>query len=278
MVVTHTQGHPRDDYEITEHLGDGDTSSCWRGSRESDGRTHQHDVAIKAEFKSDEVWIWEEIDLLRTLNHPNIVKLQATYEDDNQIFMVLEICEGGKLYDAVHAEKDGCRVASKSGRLMRQLADAVSHLHGKRIAHRDVQLENFLITKKGSLEQANVKLIDFTTAKNFANGVEMKTKICTPSYVAPEILKRTMDPYTEKVDIWSLGVVFFIMLCGQPPFFGTGDFDTLKLVKKGTFKFEPTEVWEKVPEPATDLVRKMIVKVVSDRFSAAEVVQHAWLV
>jgi len=269
-VMRHTQGHPSDIYEILEHLGDGDTSSCWEGWH----RDTKVPCAIKAEMKSDEAWLWEEINIMRRVDHPNIVKLFETFENDSQVFMVLELCEGGRLFDKVVAVEH-CNF--RCARLAGHLASAINYLHGKNICHRDIQLDNFLLLDDRPLEEAVVKLIDFTTAKAFGpNEPPMKTKICTPGYVAKEILTRKEVPYTEKVDIWSLGVTFFIMLCGSPPFYGDTDFEILKKVKKGTFKFEPEHVWANVPDKARDLVNRMICKA-EDRLSAAGVLEHPWI-
>lgn len=269
-VMRHTQGHPSDIYEVLEHLGDGDTSSCWEGWH----KETKVPCAIKAEMKSDEAWLWEEINIMRKVDHPNIVKLYETFENDSQVFMVLELCEGGRLFDKVVAVEH-CNF--RCARLAGHLASAVNYLHCKSICHRDIQLDNFLLLDDRPLEEAVVKLIDFTTAKAFGpNEPPMKTKICTPGYVAKEILSRKEVPYTEKVDIWSLGVVYFIMICGSPPFYGETDFEVLKKVKKGNFKFEPEHIWANVPDKARDLVNRMICKS-EDRLSAAGVTAHPWL-
>jgi len=123
-----------------------------------------------------------------------------------------------------------------------------------------------------------VKLIDFTTAKEFGRGREpMTTKICMPSYVAREILSRSVVPYTEKVDVWSLGVILFVLLSGHFPFQGETDFEILKRVKKGPLRFEPSEAWSTVPGEARELVTKMIHAKPEERVSAAEALQHPWL-
>lgn len=273
-IITHTQGHPRDTYEIMEHLGDGDTSTCWEGWH----KDTKAPVAIKAECKSDEVLIWEEINIMRKLKCTNIVKLNETFENDTQVFMVLELCEGGRLFDALSADTGVVSYTTRSSLLMKQLAASVLHLHNKEICHRDIQLENFLLAAAGPLDKAVVKLIDFTTAKEFGEGqAPMKTKICTPSYVAREILSRNMNPYTEKVDIWSLGVVFFIMLCGHPPFAGDTDFEILKKVKRGNWKFEPAEDWKEVPDEAKEMMTQMIVAKPEDRLSARGLTEIKWL-
>lgn len=266
----HTRGHPKGFYEVLEHLDEGDTSTVWGGIH----LETKVPVAIKIEVKSDEIEMWEEIDIMRRLRHPNISRLFETFESETQVFMVLELCHG-RLYDSL-AEGDSYTVC-RSPRLLRQLVLAVACLHEHKISHRDVQLENFLLLKPdGPLEEAIPKLIDFTTAKDFSGGQVLVTKVCTPTYVAKEILSRKMEPYTEKVDVWSLGVVFFIMFCGHPPFVGDTDFEILTKVKKGTWSFQPSPAWTAAPKQGMELIQRMITPV-AERFSAQDVLRHEFL-
>lgn len=278
FATRHTQGHPKDVYEIVEHLGDGDTSTVWGGWH----KESMSSVAIKTEAKSDEAGIWDEINIMRKIQHPNISSLYETFENDTQVFMVLELCSGGRLYDAIGLNSEGTAEAhtARHPGVVKQLAEAVAFLHQNQICHRDVQLENFLLdkpVKEHELHQAKLKLIDFTTAKDYSSGQELVTKVCTPIYVAREILTRRMEPYTEKVDIWSLGVLFFILVSGHPPFAGSTDFDILKKVKKANWSFEPAKNWEGASEEMKDLISKMICGDANDRLSAQEVLSHPFL-
>eukprot|EP00931_Biecheleriopsis_adriatica_P108552 TRINITY_DN82882_c0_g1_i1.p1 TRINITY_DN82882_c0_g1~~TRINITY_DN82882_c0_g1_i1.p1 ORF type:complete len:756 (+),score=167.28 TRINITY_DN82882_c0_g1_i1:67-2268(+) len=281
ITTKHTQGHPKERFEIMEHLGDGDTSTVWAGWSAED---HSNDVAIKCESKSDEVSIWDEIVMMRKLRHPNIAALYETYENDEQVFMILELCRGGRLYDAVGmgGMPQGIGSMPKSARspkLLKQFVEAVVYLHRKSICHRDIQLENFLLQEEGRrLDEATVKLIDFTTAKEYGSGQELVTKVCMPTYVAREILTRRMEPYTEKVDVWSLGVVFFILLSGgATPFPGDTDFNILKLVKKAAWSFSPAEAWQDASKEGMQLIEKMICHV-DTRFSAQEVLEQPFFI
>lgn len=268
----HTQGHPKGVYEVLEHLDDGDTSTVWGGVH----LPTKVSVAIKIEVKSAEIEMWEEIDIMRRLRHPNICRLFETFESETQVFMVLELCLG-RLYDSLAVKEDGGYAVCRSPRFLRQLVLAVACLHDRKICHRDVQLENFLLMKQDApLEEATPKLIDFTTAKDYSGGQVLVTKVCTPTYVAKEILSRKMEPYTEKVDIWSLGVVFFIMFCGHPPFWGETDFEILTKVKKGIWSFQPSTAWKGASKQGMDLIQKMIVPV-AERYSAQDVLRHEFL-
>jgi len=280
-VYTHTQGHPIESYEIEEHLGPQDSSSCLMGFH----KDTFNPVAIKVTLKpenggGEEAQIWEEISILRKLKHSNVISLRETFEDQDQIFVVLELCKGGPLFDRLLNEsgKNNSLQESYFLRLIRQLADSVSYIHHRHICHRDIQPCNFLLHDQRPLQEGIVKLIDFSTAKEYGNNCPaMKTKICTPSYVAPEILHRGEIPYTELIDVWSLGVVFFVVLCGSLPFHGETEVDTLKKVRRGNLKFKPEAIWDTVSEEAKDCVQKMLVKKPEDRCTASQVTEHPWL-
>jgi len=227
-------------------------------------------------MKMEEFVIWEEIDMLWTLSHPNVIKLHETFEDAGNLFMVLDHCSGGELLDFL-AECGG--VAEESAaRILKQISLAIQYLHGIGICHRDVQPESFLVEDANvPLPEATIKLIGFTTAKRFGPDYEMLTKICKCHYAAPEILSRKETPYTEKIDIWSLGVCFFTILGGSPPFQGRSDIDTLKKIKKGEFQFEPQVMWTNISKGAKDLITGMLVLKAQDRLSANDVVGNLWL-
>ncbi|CAE7764533.1 CPK3 [Symbiodinium microadriaticum] len=180
-------------------------------------------------------------------------------------------------------------VPARAKRVLKQLADAAGGGLPSRAQDQppgaeqmsswddDIQLENFLLVElEAPLEEATIRLIDFTTSKDFSAGQALVTKICTPTYVAKEILTRKMEPYTEKVDVWSLGVVFYILFSGHPPFSGDTDFDVLKQVKKGAWSFEPASAWEGAPKEGMDLIQQMIAPA-SERLSAQQVLRHGFL-
>lgn len=280
-VYTHTQGHPMESYEIEENLGPQEScATCLSGFHKDTFNPVAIKVTLKHNLSLEEAQIWEEISILRKLQHSNVISLRETFEDDNEIFVVLELCKGGPLFDRLLNEsgKSDSLQERHLLRLIRQLADSVCYIHHRQICHRDIQPCNFLLHDQRPLQEGIVKLIDFSTAKEFGNNCPaMKTKICTPSYVAPEILHRGEIPYTERVDVWSLGVVFFVVLCGSLPFQGTTEVETLKKVRRGVLKFKPEAIWDTVSEEAKDCVEKMLVKKAEERWTASQVTEHPWL-
>jgi len=270
-LVVHTQGHPRERYKLLEELGKDNLSSVRMACCNETGKM----CALKSEVKVEEALLWDEVAILRKSCHPNVIQLHETFEDEGHIYMVLQICEGGELLERI-CMADNLREQDFK-RLSKQLASAIGYIHSKSICHRDIQPESFLLAEKGELNEATVKLIDFSTAKEFGPQTAMKTKVCTLHYVAPEILTRKPVPYTEKVDVWSLGVIFYIMLCGVPPFDAENEVGVLKKIKKGAFDFKPPEIWKGISQDAATLLRCMLVVDPKNRYSADQVLHHSWI-
>jgi len=271
FMCKHLAGPPTQVYDLNEKVGEGTFGTVHKALHKKSGQEH----AVKAVPKKlvPQADVWGEINMMRNLDHPHIMRLYYTFEDKLNIYIASENCAGGELFHALaHAEYLSESITSK---LLKQCLSAVAYLHNNSICHRDLKPENFLLAKKVALEEAKIKMIDFGTAKRFDLG-PMTTKVCTINFVAPEVLKRSMDPYTEKVDIWSCGVMLYMMLCGNAPFSAGDDKGIIKLVKKGKFEFEPTELWDSISASGKALISKMMCVDVEDRFSAIECVQDVW--
>ncbi|CRG99828.1 calcium-dependent protein kinase 3, putative [Plasmodium relictum] len=211
----------------------------------------------------------QEIDIMKNLDHPNVVKLLETFEDDEQIYLVMELCTGGELFDKI--VKKGCFVESYASFIMKQIYAVVNYLHIRNISHRDLKPENFLFYDKNP--DSLIKIIDFGLASYFSdNNLEMKTKAGTPYYVAPQVLTGSYD---YKCDIWSAGVLFYILLCGYPPFYGDSDNEILSRVKKGKYSFKGKE-WANISEEAKDLIQNCLIMDPEKRISASEALKHPW--
>lgn len=266
FVCQHISGSPSSQFELGDLTGEGTFGVV---SRITDKATKLQ-RAMKSVPKSllEESDLWQEIELMRNIDHPFITRLFGTYEDSNNIYMIMQHCAGGELYDAI--EEVGCFSETTACGIFQQMLVSVSYLHFKQICHRDLKPENFLFLTSGRVEKACVKLIDFGTARRFGPNLKMTTKICTIQYVAPEILARNTECYTEKCDTWSLGVCLYLMLCGTPPFCADTETQVLKKVRKGRYKFEPEEVWRCISDDAKHLVKSLLMIDANDRLSAQE--------
>lgn len=224
----------------------------------------------------------EEVSIQQSLDHPNIVKLYEVFTDVfksriSRFYLVMELCTGGELFDRIvqEVDKNDGEYAfgeADAATYMLQILGAVNYLHTRNFVHRDIKPENFLLKDRTANE---IKVIDFGLAKVFEPGVSppMRTKAGTPYYVAPQVLAGSYD---EKCDIWSCGVISYILLCGYPPFSGERDDQILRRVRRGKFEF-PSPDWDEVSEEAKNFISVMLTKDAEDRPSAASVLQHEWI-
>lgn len=273
FLCEHFECHPQELYDMQVKVGEGTFGSVWKSVSKQTGNLR----AIKAIPKLilEDLSLWSEIAIMRQLDHPHIMKLFATFEDQHTVYIVSELCCGGQLFDAIiEAGNLSERTAAK---MMKQILQAVCYLHKRKICHRDLKPENFmLVARCKTLEDVHVKLIDFGTAKRF-DLEEMTTKVCTVHYVAPDLLKNQPVPYTEKCDVWSCGVILFVMLCGSPPFNGETDMEVLKKVKKGKFSFLPADIWDRVSQDARELIGHMLMVSVKARYDAEKACMDDWV-
>lgn len=212
--------------------------------------------------------IANEIQIVKELDHPNIVKMYEEYEDHKYLYIVTELIKGGELFDELIRRKKFTEKDCK--RIVKQLLEALSYCHANNIVHKDMKPENILLENKGDIE--SIKLIDFGTAQRFDRKKKMTTVIGTPYYVAPEVLRGSYD---EKCDIWGVGVIMFILLSGTPPFNGKDDDAIMRAVAKGKYEFKPAK-WKGVSHEAKDLIDKMLVLDTTDRISAQNALDHQW--
>ena len=212
----------------------------------------------------------KEIDVLSQLDHPNIIKIYEYFMDDVNFYIITEIATGGELYDKIFYLQ---KFSEESARLiMRQLLSAVFYLHSKGIVHRDLKPENILLdtNEDGDLD---IKLIDFGTANYWKNKDDLSLNIGTPYYIAPEIITKR---YTNKCDLWSCGVILYVLLTGIPPFTGKDESEILKKVMTEKIKLD-TEDWNDISEEAKSLISKLLNRNPDERISAENALQEPWI-
>lgn len=225
--------------------------------------------AIKIIYKqncsrAEQERIFNEITIMKTLDHPNIVRIYEYFQDQKYIFIVMEFLQGKELFDKiVEAHHFNEAMAAK---IMHQLLSAVNYLHRHSIVHRDLKPENIIF------DGVNIKLIDFGTSRLFTKNHKMKAIEGTPYYIAPEVLEQA---YTEKCDEWSCGVILYIMLSGSPPFNGRTDKEIMAAVQKGKFDFNRPE-FDHVSTSAKTLINKLLTFNVKNRISADQALEQEW--
>lgn len=211
-----------------------------------------------------------EVAILSTLpEHPNIVKLKATYEDTENVHLVMELCEGGELFDRIVARGHYSERAAAG--VARTIAEVVRMCHVSGVMHRDLKPENFLFANKK--ENSPLKVIDFGLSVFFKPGERFTEIVGSPYYMAPEVLKRNYGP---EVDIWSAGVILYILLCGVPPFWAETEQGVALAILRCALDFK-REPWPQISESAKSLVRQMLDPDPKKRLTAQQVLEHPWL-
>ncbi|KAI4301980.1 hypothetical protein L6164_035206 [Bauhinia variegata] len=197
--------------------------------------------------------------------HPNIVRIFDVFENEDFLSMVIELCEPNTLFDRIVNRPLPEREAAS---IAKQLLEAIVHSHRLGVAHRDIKPDNVLFDSRN-----NLKLADFGSAEWFGDGRNMSGVVGTPYYVAPEVLMGR--DYNEKVDVWSCGVILYIMLAGIPPFYGDSASEIFESVLRANLRF-PSRLFRSISPTAKDLLRKMISRDPSRRLSAEQALRHPW--
>ena len=220
---------------------------------------------------SNTIEIIKQINILKTLDHPNIIKVYEFYSTDRYIYIINELCTGGELFNKIVEVKHFTE--STACYIMRQLLSAVAYCHDKGVIHRDLKPENILIesSEEKDKEYFHIKIIDFGTCE-ILKKKKLTEQIGTSFYIAPEVLK---NGYNEKCDLWSCGVILYILLCGSPPFYGKNEKEIFQKVLDGTINFKH-KIWNKISQDAKNLVTKLLQVNPTKRISAAEALEDIW--
>ncbi|XP_032069596.1 calcium/calmodulin-dependent protein kinase type IV [Thamnophis elegans] len=257
-----------DYYDLESELGRGATSIVYRCRQKGT----QKPFAVKILKKTvDKKIVRTEIGVLLRLSHPNIIKLKEIFETPTEISLVLELVTGGELFDRIvekgyYSERDAADA-------VKQILEAVAYLHANGIVHRDLKPENLLYATQAP--DAPLKIADFGLSKIVADHVTMKTVCGTPGYCAPEILRGCA--YGSEVDMWSIGIITYILLCGFEPFYDErGDQYMFKRILNCEYDFV-SPWWDDVSLNAKDLVRKLIVLDPKKRLTTFQALQHPWV-
>lgn len=273
LLVVDKPGNISDSYDLLMQLGEGGYGTVSMGLHRKTGSRRAVKTMSKDKAKNV-VRFLQEIATLKSMDHPNIVKLFETFEDAGQLHLAMELCEGKELFDRIldagqFTERDAAVTSH-------QMLSAVRYMHRRGFCHRDLKPENFLFASAGPIDTSILKLIDFGLATCFLkNGSSrlMTTIAGSAYYVAPQVLQ---GRYNESCDIWSCGVIMYTMLCGCPPFDGDTEKEVLRKVKRGHYSFDGVE-WKSISDDARNLIARMLTFEPAERCTAQQALQNSWI-
>jgi len=268
-----------DHYIIGTSLGSGSFGDVKICTEKATGKDWAVKIITKKGNSVDEKRmeiIQVEIDILKVVNHDNVVKLKDIFETDTHFYIIMEVISGGELFDKIvelthYSEKEAARLTA-------QILRGIAHLHEKRIIHRDLKPENLLLSSK-SLD-AVIKITDFGLSKIFQEDEQELgyNAVGTPGYIAPEVLNLldTGEPYSREIDLWAVGVILYILLCGFPPFHGEDEEEVYDKITAGDWVFL-SPYWDPVSKEAKDLIEKLLNLDPRARLTASQALAHPWI-
>ncbi|KAG5517363.1 hypothetical protein RHGRI_037943 [Rhododendron griersonianum] len=269
-------GKPMEDvrstYTIGKELGRGQFGVTHLCTNKSTGEQFACKTIAKRKLasKEDIEDVRREVQIMYHLTgQPNIVELKGTYEDKHSVHLVMELCAGGELFDRIIAKGHYTERAAAS--LLRTIVQIVHTCHSMGVIHRDLKPENFLLLNKD--ENSPLKATDFGLSVFYKQGEQYKDIVGSAYYIAPEVLKRKYGP---EVDIWSIGVMLYILLSGVPPFWAESEHGIFNAILRGHVDFT-SDPWPSISTGAKDLVRKMLNSDPKQRLTAFEVLAHSWI-
>jgi len=269
LLIYDNPGRLDDFYTAGENLGSGSFGSVHKSVVKSTKSARAVKSISKSLGKHCSVSMFrQEITIMKTMDHPNVIKLFETFEDSTDIHLVMELCCGGDLHRRF---KDvGQFTEAQVATIMEQLFRAVYFLHRNRVVHRDIKPANFMFLTSESIERSLLKLIDFGVSCYLAPGRLLTSRMGTTLYSSPQVLS---GRYDTACDLWSCGVVMFFIICGRHPFDGRSDDEVSNAVRKGNFSFGS----DPAPDQAKTLVRELLRFKPQQRCNAEQALEHAFI-
>lgn len=259
-------------YRLKGVLGTGAFSTVREGFHRSNSDVSYAVKCInrKKLSEEDEAALLDEVSILKEMKHPHIIRLFDFFTEASTYYLVMERMRGGELFDRIVAKayynekeaRDTCRIILR----------AVEHMHSHHVAHRDLKPENLLLLS--DIDDSAVKIADFGFAKKVYEKSSLTTQCGTPGYVAPEILEGTA--YDERADMWSVGVILYILLGGYPPFIESTQRDLFRKIRKGEYEFHE-EYWGTVSQDAKTLISSLLTVSADDRLTAEGALDNEWI-
>jgi len=257
-------------YDLDMKLGEGTYGSVHRCKVRKTGLDRAVKMILKTSVK-DMVIFRKEIEIMKLLDHPNIVKLFETFEERDRLYLVMELCHGGELFDRII--EAGRFTEHEAANIMQQILRAVRYLHERDLCHRDLKPENFLFKTADPIESSVLKIIDFGLSCHSKPGAVHSELAGSAQYVAPQVLERKYD---KMCDMWSCGVVMYTLLSGSVPFRGRDQEEVMAKVQVGDFSMNG-RIWEHISRDAKDLIRKLLKMSPTKRYTAEKALVHDWI-
>ncbi|KAI1889548.1 hypothetical protein AGOR_G00164000 [Albula goreensis] len=265
-----------DFYEIGEELGSGQFAIVKRCREKSTGLDYAAKFIKKRQSRASRRGvsreeIVREVEILQQIQHSNIVTLHDVYENRTDVVLILELVSGGELFDFLAQKESLCE--EEATQFIKQILDGVHYLHSRRIAHFDLKPENIMLLDK-NLPLPRIKLIDFGLAHRIQEGTEFKNIFGTPEFVAPEIVN--YEPLGLEADMWSIGVITYILLSGASPFLGDTKQETLANISAMNYEFDE-EFFSHTSELAKSFIRQLLEKDTRKRMTIQDALNHPWI-
>ncbi|QHO23927.1 Calcium-dependent protein kinase [Arachis hypogaea] len=271
-VLQRETGNFKDFFSLGRKLGQGQFGTTFLCVEKATGQEFACKSIAKRKLVTDEDVedVRREIQIMHHLSgHPNVISIKGAYEDAIAVYVVMELCAGGELFDRIIQR--GHYTERKAADLIRTIVGVVEACHSLGVMHRDLKPENFLFVNQH--EDALLKTIDFGLSVFFKPGDIFNDVVGSPYYVAPEVLRKRYGP---EADVWSAGVILYILLSGVPPFWAENEQGIFEQVLRGDLDFS-SDPWPAISESAKDLVRKMLVRDPRRRMTAHQVLCHPWI-
>ncbi|KAL2495392.1 Calcium-dependent protein kinase 21 [Forsythia ovata] len=262
----------RSKYKLGKELGKGQFGVTYLCTEIATGHTYACKSILKRKLvsKNDKDDMKREVHIMQHLSGQlNIVEFKGAYEDRQSVHVLMELCAGGELFDRIIAQGHYSERAAAD--LCRQIVNVVHHCHFMGVMHRDLKPENFLLASKD--EKAMLKATDFGLSVFIEEGKVYRDVVGSAYYVAPEVLRRS---YGKEIDIWSAGVILYILLSGVPPFWAETEKGIFDAILKEEVDFE-SQPWPSISNSAKDLVSRMLTKDPKKRITSVQVLEHPWI-
>ncbi|XP_076318112.1 calcium/calmodulin-dependent protein kinase type II alpha chain-like isoform X2 [Tachypleus tridentatus] len=261
-----------DNYDIKEELGKGAFSIVRRCVQKATGLEYAAKIINTKKLSARDFQKLErEARICRKLNHPNIVRLHDSIQEEGFHYLIFDLVTGGELFEDIVAREYYSE--SDASHCIQQILESVNHCHQNCVVHRDLKPENLLLASKA--KGAAVKLADFGLAIEVQGDQQAWYGFAgTPGYLSPEVLKK--DPYGKPVDIWACGVILYILLVGYPPFWDEDQHRLYAQIKAGAYDY-PSPEWDTVTPEAKNLINSMLTLNPAKRITAAEALKHPWI-